>query len=410
MAWIVILICIYLLPFFSPEVFKISSLFLYGALSVSLLFFSMRTKTFLRDRLILFPAIALLIIVIVTSFLSPHPRVALSNGLYFVFYIMVFAILAALGPGRKRQIALVLMGSSFFISVQGLLQRFFYFDRIIPYIISHRPLFEGKELLYILDITANQRIVSMFCTPNLLASYLVMVNLIIFGHLFTSRNRKAVFVLLALLIVNSLSLWFTRSFWGLTSFIFGLLLLFIMMFIKRKRQFRYANRLLVPLAVVFLALFIILLINRCFYANSAYNLSFALQGRMQFWKAALRAIADRPLSSAGLGNFGYLYPIYAPTGEVESIMAHNLFLQLWIEIGPYGLVAFIVFLAMLIFKSIRDKMPAEASATRSTLQTACLCSVCAFLFHNMADFSFFIPQTATIWWILCALSIGPRHS
>lgn len=410
MAWALVLIGIFLLPFFSTEVFKVGSLFLYLALLVFLLFFSIRTKSYLKDRSILFTLLALFIIIIITTIFSSHPGDALGDALNLIFCIMVFALMADLDHQRKNQIALVLIGSSFFISAQALLQRFFYFDRIIPYLISQQPQLTGKELFYILDIAAKQRVVSMFDTPNLLASYLVMVNLIIFGCLLIYRGKKVFFVLLALLIINTLSLWFTRSFWGLVSFIFGILLFFGLVSTKVKREFKPASHLFFSFAAVIFILFTILFIRRFFYASSTYNLSYALQGRLQFWKAALRAIADRPLSFLGLGNFGYLYPTYSGSGDVESTMAHNLFLQLWIETGPYGLLAFIVVVAILIFKAVKDRSSAGNMLAEGILRRAALCSVCVFLFDNMSGFSFFILQTSIIWWILCALSINIRQS
>lgn len=407
--WTLVLTGIFLLPFFSPEVFRTSSFILYGTLLISLIFFSIRRKSYLKDRSILFPLLALLIIIIITTIFSPHLSDALGDALNLIFCIMVFVLMADLDLTRKKQVALVLIASSFFISAQALLQRFFYFDRIIPYLISHQPRLTGKELFYILDIAARKRALSMFSAPNLLASYLVMVNLVIFGCLSIYRGKKVFFILLALLIINTLSLWFTRSFWGLASFIFGILLFSGLVSAKVKREFRPTRRLFVSFAAAIFILFILLFIRRFFYASGTYNLSCALQGRLHFWKTALRAIADRPLSFTGLGNFGYLYPAYSAPGDIESMMAHNLFLQLWVETGPYGLLTFIVFVTALIFKTIKTGILAEKEMARATLRVATLCSVCVFLFHDMAGFSFFILQTSVIWWILCALSIDTRQ-
>lgn len=406
MAWIAVLIGIFLLPFFSPEVFKTSSFILYGTLLISLLFFSVRTKSYLRNRFIFLSLLVLFSIIIITSIFSSHPADALDDTLSLIFCMMIFILMANLGLAKKNQIALVIMASSFFISAQALLQRFFYFDKIIPYLISNQPSLTPKELFYILDIAAKRRVLSMFDTPNLLASYLVMVNLLIFGYLLIYRGKRAFFVLLALLTINTLVLWFTHSFWGLASFIFGIILFFGLVSAKVKGEFKPFRCLFVSFVAVIFILFILLFIRRFFYASGTYNLSYALQGRLHFWKTALRAIADRPLSFVGLGNFGYLYPIYSGSAEIESMMAHNFFLQLWVESGPYGLLAFVVFVAALIFKTIKTGILAEKEMARAALRIATLCSVCAFLFYDMAGFSFFILQTSVIWWTLAAISIN----
>ena len=408
MVWFAVLTGIFLLPFFSLEAFKASSLTLYLSWLIFLLLFSLRNKSYLKNRSILSPLLILMIIIMVTTILSAHPLDASGDALNLIFCVIVFIFVGGLGPARKRQIALMLMAASFFISVQALFQRFFYFDRIIPYLVSNQPSLTGKELFYIMDIAARRRVVSTFSTPNLLASYLVMINLLIFGYLFIYRKKRVFFILLALLIINTISLWFTGSFSGLASFVLGILLFFILILTGGKGKHKLIRRLFIPLAACVSVLFVSLFISRFFYSSGSHNLSFALEGRLQFWQTALRAIADRPFSFTGLGNFAYLYPIYAAPGSPESLMAHNLLLQLWVEIGPYGLLAFMVFITTFIFKAIRQmRPPAKNLTAKDILKTAALCSICAFLFHNMASFSFFILQTAVIWWILCALAVDP---
>ncbi len=407
--WIIVLLCIFLLPFLSPDVFKLSAHCIYGALSASLLFLALRTRTYLKNRAILLCLSAWLVVVVVTSFFSLHPRVALNSALYFLFYAVVFTVVAGLDYRRKKQIAVALIAGSFFISMRGLLQYFLYFDKIVPYITTHGLPIANRQFLYISDIAARRRVISTFNTPNLLASYLAMVNLVIFGYLFINKNKKAFFLLLALLIINSCCLYLTRSLAGLAGFVFGISLFFLLYLMKKRQTLKRPNRFLAFSVSAVFILFVALFISRFFYESGVDNLSVSLQGRLQFWKAALYAIAERPLSFAGLGNFGYIYRIYAPSAAIESTMAHNFLLQLWVETGLYGLLAFIWFLVILIFTTVRNVLNTEPPAGIAILRIGVLSAVSAFLFHNMAGFSFFTPQVAIIWWVLSGLMVARKQ-
>jgi putative inorganic carbon (HCO3(-)) transporter len=76
-----------------------------------------------------------------------------------------------------------------------------------------------------------------------------------------------------------------------------------------------------------------------------------LQGREEVWSRALAMIQDFPLTGIGMGSFGDLadavYPFFSfPANTVPH--AHNLFLQLAIDLGLPGLIAWSA-VAMLVF-------------------------------------------------------------
>jgi O-antigen ligase len=406
--WVFIIGCVFLLPFLSQDAFKVETHFLYMVLSILLSGLAISTKAYLRDYNILAPLLAWLAIVFVTSIYSAYPQAALSEAPYFLFYAVVFIIVAGLDIGKKKQIALTLILSSFFISVWAILQYFFYFDKFIPYITMLDLSFTKKEFLYISDIAARQRVISVFVTPNLLAAYLAMINFIIIGFCFTRKNRWAVSLLSLLFIINCCAIWLTCSLSASASLIFGILLFFILFSMKDEQGNKSFSRWAPFLCIGVLILFAVLFTRRFLYESGTDSLSLSLQGRLEFWNAALRAIADRPLRFSGLNNFGFLYRIYAPYAKFESTMAHNLFLQLWIEVGVYGLLVFIWFLLMITRNAIRSIFKADTPFNFAVFQLCIFSALFAFLVHNMADFSFFVPQAAIIWWILCALLINNK--
>ena len=89
----------------------------------------------------------------------------------------------------------------------------------------------------------------------------------------------------------------------------------------------------------------------------------------------------------------------------DSTMVHNLFMQLYVELGLYGVVAFAWFLVILIRDAIKNIFNKNVFLDRALLRIGALSAIVAFLLQNMGGFSFFVPQVAIIWWILCALLI-----
>jgi tetratricopeptide (TPR) repeat protein len=67
--------------------------------------------------------------------------------------------------------------------------------------------------------------------------------------------------------------------------------------------------------------------------------------RWEYWQAAGRMIADHPLG-VGPGNFGTYYSHYKPSQALEAVAdPHNLVLSLLAQVGPVGLLGFVIVIA-----------------------------------------------------------------
>lgn len=400
--WILFTVCVILLPFLSADAFKRETYFLYGLFSIVLLCLAVSERTCLKNRSILIPLFLWLSIILFTSIYAINTQAALEGMVNLIFCVLVFIVLSGLNIKRKQQIALMLIAGSFFISARAILQYFFAFNNIFSFLSFQNSVFSEKEFFYIADIVNRRRVIGSFVSPNLLASYLLMINIIIVSFCFAQKNRRLRFIMAVILITNCYALWLTRSIAGSLSFIFGILLFSVLFAAKnRPSQARFKKRLML-LGLGLVILFAVLFIKRAIYDSGTDNIFLSLKGRLEFWTAALRMIAARPFQPTGLSGFGYLYRFYAPQARLESMMAHNLFLQLWIETGFIGLLAFIWLLSAIIYNGLKNFLKPQPCFKSCFFQAACLSAVLAFLFHNMMDFSFFITQTAIIWWILCA--------
>lgn len=122
--------------------------------------------------------------------------------------------------------------------------------------------------------------------------------------------------------------------------------------------------------------------------------------RLLWWKGAVNMIKDHPLRGVGLGNFGNMYLVYK-TGGLNSIYAHNQYLQLWSEIGIFSLLFWLGGIYTVLRTSM-VRLPGQ-EPQKQYMSLALVCSTCGLLFYNLIDYSFSIPAIAIIWWVLLGL-------
>ncbi len=74
----------------------------------------------------------------------------------------------------------------------------------------------------------------------------------------------------------------------------------------------------------------------------------SLAGRIEIWSRALYAIQDFPFTGVGLGAFrrvvNLLYPLFTIGPDVDIAHAHNIFLQVALDVGLPGLIAYLALL------------------------------------------------------------------
>ncbi|MER3513799.1 MAG: hypothetical protein C4310_04935, partial [Chloroflexota bacterium] len=77
------------------------------------------------------------------------------------------------------------------------------------------------------------------------------------------------------------------------------------------------------------------------------------EGRLELWSRALEAIADYPFTGIGMGTFDHVIPLRYPYvllagAELAVPHAHNLFLQVAVDLGLPGLIAFVALLGLVL--------------------------------------------------------------
>lgn len=116
-----------------------------------------------------------------------------------------------------------------------------------------------------------------------------------------------------------------------------------------------------------------------------------LERRAEIWRRALYIIQDFPFTGIGAGTFPrvtrVLYPLFRAGPDSQPPHAHNLLLQVGVDLGIPGLVAFLAMLALALWSAV-DSARFYARAGVDALAAAAwagLTSLVAMLIHGTVD-------------------------
>jgi O-antigen ligase len=135
-------------------------------------------------------------------------------------------------------------------------------------------------------------------------------------------------------------------------------------------------------------------------------------GREDLWRAALHLALESPIVGLGLANFQVHKPAVAlKIGEVQNasvlaeqpLVAHNTYLQLWVDSGVIGLVLFLAIIVFCIWCSLRAGRDFTAAGRRDL---AALSRCVAVSVVSMLGSAAFLTMSRDYrLWLL--LAIGP---
>lgn len=143
----------------------------------------------------------------------------------------------------------------------------------------------------------------------------------------------------------------------------------------------------------------------------AHNLTYGLPERLEIWSHALAIIADFPFTGIGLGCFepvvASLYPLQLTWGGTAP-HAHNLFLQIGIDLGLPGLAAFLVLLGLTFWSLFRayQAFVARSESSLRLLAAALLASLTGAVFHGLFDCALWNNKGAFLLWFLLGLGFA----
>jgi putative inorganic carbon (HCO3(-)) transporter len=262
----------------------------------------------------------------------------------------------------------------------------------------------------------------------ILPMYLALTFYVIFDHKnLISKFRKirflgftVAFLLITLVIFGIFILAQSRS--GYLGFLAAFSI--ILFLVLQKRRYRIIYLIIVVIMFMGLAMESGKIVNALSSMNSfgETGASFdTLQSRMELWSRAIYALEDFPFTGIGMGTFPHivpvLYPLFTVGPDVIINHAHNEFLQVSLELGIPGLIAFIAvylacfFMIAKIWSRLKQINVNETGVYKTKrvykyVVIGLFGGLLAHMFFGLTDAVFLSSKPGFIFWLLVGLITG----
>lgn len=235
------------------------------------------------------------------------------------------------------------------------------------------------------------RAVGLFPDPHIAALFFGITGFLSLG-LFFSEKKKS-FLLVASILFVSVLCSFSRG--AYLALLFGGAVFF---FLTRRNFFQsgfFSKKTIVAIALFSILVFGNELVRERFFA--AFSLEEGSNAaRIGIWKEAIEIISEHPFFGVGLGN--YPLSVFPAASYRDPFYAHNLYLDIWAEVGVIGLV---LFLGLFFFR-ISSEMP------KNFLFPGIVSAAIVFLVHSLVDSALFSVHILPI--LLLLIAAKESHS
>ncbi len=124
--------------------------------------------------------------------------------------------------------------------------------------------------------------------------------------------------------------------------------------------------------------------------------------RLALWQHAFDLIRDYPFTGSGLGSTMMVHAVYVMLIHVGFIPhLHNLFLQIAIEQGVFGLAAFLMLLSAAAWRAW-----AAARSSDSVLALATVAALTAMIVHGLADAGLYASRMVPLMFVPIGFGLG----
>ena len=247
------------------------------------------------------------------------------------------------------------------------------------------------------------RVTGTLENPNVLAEYIILTLPVMVGFLFSVKGIKGKFAALLMCGVMSACLLLTWSRGAWIGILAGAAL-FIMIYHRRSIYLFVAAVCSLPLIATILPASIMSRISSIGNMGDS-----STSYRVSIWRASMRMASDYFVGGIGVGEgaFRSVYPRYSLSGIEAAPHSHNLYIQIWLEIGVFGIAAFLVFMFLLLqnnFSHCRELSDSGKKGVDRTTACACLCGLCAVLVQGMTDYVWYNYRIFLMFWLMAGLS------
>lgn len=128
------------------------------------------------------------------------------------------------------------------------------------------------------------------------------------------------------------------------------------------------------------------------------SISFTSRSDMNRW--AWEIVKDYPLNGTGAGGWNAIYHQYQDY-QFFSTETHNYFMQLWVETGTIGFLAWMAVLAIIVYYLIYIKRSSDQN--QWMLLWGLATALMALIAHSLIDFDLSIPAIVICCWTIIAV-------
>ena len=257
-----------------------------------------------------------------------------------------------------------------------------------------------------------RRATSVYGHPNNLGLYLGRVwplaaaLAVAFARNREQQMKSLFFAVCSVLCLGGIAVSFSRGAWLAAVAALAVMgLTIVPIKVKGKRQ--KVKGLYLPFTFYLLPLVLLLVVVGLALALRGDVTAGSTPPRLLLWREAVGYIWRYPLG-IGLDQFGFYHdpsngrslidPALVGTSEQYAAHPHNLLLDIWLRLGPLGLVAFGWLLARFFRRGLR-----MVRAGAAPLALGALAAMVAALAHGLVDNFYFVPDLALAFWLLIAL-------
>ncbi len=246
------------------------------------------------------------------------------------------------------------------------------------------------------------RVSSFLGNPNMLGAYLVIVFPFALAQMLSTDKgiKKGFYFLCVLSIFVCTVLTWSRGAW------LGLIVSVVVFLLVS--DFRSVWFILLGCGSVPLALYLVPenISNRFI---SIFTMSdSSITYRFETWDGVLKMIEKYFWTGIGIGESAFIsvYPEFAVSGTETVMHAHNIFLQILLEIGIIGLVVFLVTAFMFTQKCFAGVKERRRGGKSRNMISAGLASVCATFVMGLTDHVFYNYRVFLVFWIFVGLTVA----
>ena len=221
---------------------------------------------------------------------------------------------------------------------------------------------------------------TMALNINVIAGFFALIYPLFFIYVKNKQNKKA-FIALTIFVLIAISLTKCRI---------AILLSYISTIIF---LFEYRKNKIIKALIV---LSIVLLVCSIVYVSSLKSSFNSIGDRFVWWKTAYLIFKENVIFGCGFGNYMVLFKTFRPELVVNTLFAHNIFMQLLAETGIVGVLGFSVLLVSFYMKFIKRMKEGENSFFYICIAT----SITSFIIINLVDYSFFVPANMLMFFIV----------